>query len=144
VHRDLKCSICLDEFFRAEAEKCACRLPECSGHYFHKHCIQQQLERRGKRSECSYFYILTEGTQPRSGTMTVSILPPVQLPLASYETSGTIAIEYNFPNGIQGPELLTTGRTVWHFSRIFLKVTKFWPCWKGASSCVIYLRWVLR
>ena len=63
-----------------------------------------KLERKGKCPMCSRMYLITEGTQPRSGEMSVAFLPPGQLPLASYEGEGTICIEYSFPQGIQGPE----------------------------------------
>ena len=63
-----------------------------------------KLERKGKCPICSRMYLITEGNQPRSGVMSVTFLPPGQLPLASYEREGTIYIEYSFLQGIQGPE----------------------------------------
>jgi deltex-like protein len=103
------CAICLDHFTNSTSMEVnnasnAYRLHQCMGHYFHKACIKQQLERKGKCAVCSYMYIITEGSQPRNGTMDVSTLPPGDLPLQNLEAHGTIVIEYNFPSGIQGPE----------------------------------------
>lgn len=98
------CSICLEDFNDAEYARVGFCLPSCVGHFFHRGCIQQQLENKGKCAVCSYMYIITEGNQPKSGTMQISFLPAGQYTLSGFEEHGTILIQYDFPSGTQGPE----------------------------------------
>eukprot|EP00607_Mallomonas_marina_P001932 CAMPEP_0182427572 /NCGR_PEP_ID=MMETSP1167-20130531/18536_1 /TAXON_ID=2988 /ORGANISM="Mallomonas Sp, Strain CCMP3275" /LENGTH=429 /DNA_ID=CAMNT_0024609895 /DNA_START=32 /DNA_END=1321 /DNA_ORIENTATION=+ len=81
------------------------RLSECGPHFYHEGCVTMQLRVNGRCAVCSKFYIILEGTQPKSGTMRHRSIPAGQLPLAGMPSStGTIVIEYSFPSGMQGPE----------------------------------------
>jgi hypothetical protein len=97
------CAICLDNFDDNCNHTTAFKLPSCQ-HFFHRHCIEQQLQRKGKCPVCSYMYIITEGNQPESGEMHVRMYNPGVCSLSSFEALGTIVIDYIFPFGIQGPE----------------------------------------
>ena len=82
------CAICLDPFDAEYGEALA--LPLCGGHGFHKECIKGALQASGKCPLCQKMYIIPEGLQPSTGTMSTHIVPPGKRPLAGYETVGTI------------------------------------------------------
>lgn len=88
------CCVCLDGFSEAPA----IRLIRCTGHWFHKPCIERACQRRSKCPYCSEQYAPAVGAQP-PGQMTVKRRSQVQLP--GFENCGTIEIQYILPSGYQ-------------------------------------------
>jgi hypothetical protein len=85
---DDSCAICLDPFDSEFGD--AFRLPLCDGHGFHKECIRGAIQASGKCPLCMKMYLIQEGLQPSSGSMSSVILPPGKKPLEGYPGVGTI------------------------------------------------------
>ena len=91
-----QCSICLKSRTNPEV------LPRCR-HSFCKSCIYNMPKKNKFCEVCGLWYGPAQGNQPVGGTMTHIIYEDDFLP--GYEDYGTIVVEYNIPNGIQGKEL---------------------------------------
>jgi deltex-like protein len=99
----------MEDFSSTDDTTAAFELEHCSGHFFHKVCIRQQLLLKGRCAICALVYVVTMGNQPASGTMQVAIHPRGRVPLSGHEKDGTIVISYHFPSGVQGPEHYNPG-----------------------------------
>eukprot|EP01121_Diplochlamys_sp_Union-15-3_P003734 TRINITY_DN13669_c0_g1_i1.p1 TRINITY_DN13669_c0_g1~~TRINITY_DN13669_c0_g1_i1.p1 ORF type:complete len:378 (+),score=66.89 TRINITY_DN13669_c0_g1_i1:136-1269(+) len=96
------CTICMDSL---DSDEPVVKLSQCADHYYHKNCIVHCYKNGFLVCpNCGKTYGVRVGTQPE-GTMNVINHVPGAVPLAGYPISiGTIQINYNFPNGTQGPE----------------------------------------
>lgn len=94
---DDTCSICLDSF----SDDPAIRLVHCTGHYFHRQCIEQAFMRKTRCPVCSQIYFPLFGNQP-PGQMLTQKTDDISLP--GYDGIGAIIIHYIFPSGVQGPD----------------------------------------
>ncbi|KAJ0036823.1 hypothetical protein NQD34_005500 [Periophthalmus magnuspinnatus] len=92
------CSICLDRIKDRKTLKCR--------HSFCSQCIDSVFRLKPACPICNTFHGLYTGTQP-DGTM--SVTRSFQS-LPGYEHCGSIAIDYVFASGIQGPEHPNPGR----------------------------------
>ncbi|XP_075914684.1 E3 ubiquitin-protein ligase DTX3L-like isoform X2 [Petromyzon marinus] len=90
-----KCPICMDDF------TCKTSLEKCK-HSFCKECIDQSMKLKSVCPICQTVYGKLEGDQPKDASMKVTTYYKTSLP--GYEKYGTIAIDYDIPNGRQGPE----------------------------------------
>jgi deltex-like protein len=112
---DDKCSICLFNFYEDDLkeqtldeilkfnkskknEYDAILLNNCSDHFFHLECIMNLFgdKESAKCPNCNKIYGILTGDQPK-GRMNVELNEGFSCD--GYEDVGTIAINYNFPNG---------------------------------------------
>jgi len=94
---DGTCSICMETF---SASSQASKLSKCTGHWFHRACIEPWLEMKRHCPSCKARYGVMTGNQPE-GQMNVRY---ESTSLDGYNGCGTIVITYQFPRGKQGPE----------------------------------------
>ncbi|CAL8277625.1 unnamed protein product [Boreogadus saida] len=99
------CPICLDTIGDKKTLKCR--------HYFCTECIDSVFRYKPACPVCNTFYGIHHGTQPQ-GTMTVTRSRQC---LPGFDNCGSIAIEYRFPAGIQGPEHPNPGASYGSTSR---------------------------
>jgi len=88
--------VCLKGF---DEKRKAYQLSKCS-HIFHKKCLVKCYKGYLLCPSCSVIYGIRTGVQPE-GTMHVDFYNPGECPLEGYEKEGTIAMTFNFPNGVQ-------------------------------------------
>lgn len=92
---DEKCSICLCDFSESDSENII-KLSKCSGHFFHKDCIEMCHERiHLKCPICSMIYGVMTGDMPK-GSMTIIKYPFNLAACEGYENVDTLEIEYCF------------------------------------------------
>ncbi|XP_041955261.1 probable E3 ubiquitin-protein ligase DTX3 [Alosa sapidissima] len=96
---DTYCIVCMDNIQDKKTLKCS--------HSFCSSCIDDVFRVKPACPVCNAFYGTYYGTQPRDGVMKVTRTWQC---LPGYEGCGTIAINYSFPPGIQGPEHPNPGK----------------------------------
>jgi deltex-like protein len=113
--KGMECAVCLDEFgegphrlhMHDQPQKGSdgkivfprpVRLFRCDGHYFHRHCVMDWMEKHNTCPVCGTYYGKAIGTQPE-GKMTVK---KVSSKLPGHASCGTINIDFEFPSGTQG------------------------------------------
>ncbi|XP_051954618.1 E3 ubiquitin-protein ligase DTX3L-like [Xyrauchen texanus] len=104
------CPICLDTINKLECKV----LPKCK-HCFCKDCLKRAFQLKSACPICGEIYGDLTGTQPKSGTMSVT---KDNSSLPGYEKYGTIVINYYLPSGLQGAEHPNPGKTYQGASRI--------------------------
>lgn len=87
------CPICLDTIKKGDCEV----LPKCK-HCFCKDCLKSAFQLKPTCPVCGEMYGSLTGTQPKGGTMNIS-MDSSSLP--GYERYGTIIISYYIPSGTQ-------------------------------------------
>jgi hypothetical protein len=113
MYRGLDCSICLEDFGDAphrtskpDAAELSrrdrvlpkgVRLFRCDGHYFHRHCIAEWMEKSNICPVCGVYYGKVIGAQPE-GKMNVK---RIATKLGGHPTCGTIQLDFDFPAGTQ-------------------------------------------
>jgi hypothetical protein len=114
AYRSLDCSICLEDFGEGPHRTTkpdpmemtkhnrvlpkGVRLFRCDGHYFHRHCISEWMEKSNICPVCGVYYGKVIGAQPE-GKMNVK---RTATKLAGYPSCGTIQMDFEFPAGVQG------------------------------------------
>jgi deltex-like protein len=94
-----KCTICLCEFELGD-EGGIVRLSRCTGHFFHRDCIELCREDNEflRCPVCSVIYGVMTGDMP-PGTMGVALYLPNMMVCEGYERFSTIEISYSFSSG---------------------------------------------
>lgn len=90
---DDDCVICLEKLDHTTED--IVKLHKCTGHYFHKKCINEMFQCMKKCPICGYQYLESYGDQP-DGTMVYEV---ISSSLPGYEDVGTIVVRYSFPAG---------------------------------------------
>jgi deltex-like protein len=94
-HEDEKCSICLCEFSESDSGNII-KLEKCSGHYFHKDCIEMCHERIHLRCPvCNTIYGVMTGDMPK-GSMIVIRYPSSFAVCEGFENDDVLEIQYEF------------------------------------------------
>eukprot|EP00802_Teleaulax_amphioxeia_P016558 Tamp_16681.p2 GENE.Tamp_16681~~Tamp_16681.p2 ORF type:complete len:365 (-),score=68.78 Tamp_16681:348-1406(-) len=107
---DDECCICMESFRDDHGEPCI-KLSKCTGHYFHRSCIDNPgCFKQGwlKCPLCKATYGVQLGPQP-SGTMTIH--HAAHLHCDGHQDCGTWQIQYNFPGGTQTASMPNPGKT---------------------------------
>lgn len=108
-HEDEKCSICMCEFSESDSQSII-KLHKCSGHYFHKECIELCHKQAHLRCPiCGIIYGIMTGDMPK-GSMTIIKYPSSALVWESYPNTDILEIHYIFKGG-KRDQILFPGTT---------------------------------
>lgn len=108
-HEDEKCSICICEFSASDSHNII-KLDKCSGHYFHKDCIELCHKQAHLRCPiCGIIYGIMTGDMPR-GSMSLIKYPSSAVAWEAYPNTDILEIHYIFKSG-KKDDILYPGTT---------------------------------
>lgn len=114
-----QCTICLGDMDRDGGP---CRELNLCHHRFHRDCLEQMLKNSPSPflqcPICKKVHGVRTGNRPTHGSMMIHRLENDSLP--GHEGHGTIAIQFHFKSGVQGPEHPSPGQpyTAHNFPRV--------------------------
>ena len=97
-HEDEKCSICMCEFTESDSQNII-KLDKCSGHYFHKDCIELCHKQAHLRCPiCGVIYGIMTGDMPK-GSMRLIKYPSSAVDWEAYPNTDILEVHYVFRGG---------------------------------------------